>query len=102
MSEDEPATACEVLECNLDDMTPELVGVLTQRLFDAGALDVTTQAIMMKKQRPGVLLQLLETSDRESLLDLIFRNRLHLAFDIIQSNGQFYRVRLNRLIPNVA
>ena len=74
MSEDEPATACEVLECNLDDMTPELVGVLTQRLFDAGALDVTTQAIMMKKQRPGVLLQLVcETSDRESLLDLIFR-----------------------------
>ena len=73
MSEDETATACEVLECNLDDMTPELVGVLTQRLFDAGALDVTTQAIMMKKQRPGVLLQLLcKKSDRESLLDLIF------------------------------
>ena len=51
-----------------------MVGVLTQRLFDAGALDVTTQAIMMKKQRPGVLLQLVcETFDRESLLDIIFR-----------------------------
>ena len=74
VSEKQPAAMCEVLECNLDDMTPELVGVLTQRLFDAGALDVTTQAIMMKKQRPGVLLQLVcETFDRESLLDIIFR-----------------------------
>lgn len=72
--EDAPTTACEVLECNLDDMTPELIGVLTQRLFTVGALDVTTQAIMMKKQRPGVLLQVVCASvDRESLLDVIFK-----------------------------
>ena len=74
ISADVPATACEVLECNLDDMSPELIGILTQRLFSKGALDVTTQAIMMKKQRPGVLLQVVcELDDRESLIDVIFR-----------------------------
>jgi uncharacterized protein (DUF111 family) len=55
-------------------MTPELIGVLTQRLFSAGAFDVTTQAIMMKKQRPGVLLQVVCAAvDRESLLNVIFK-----------------------------
>ncbi|HMP77359.1 MAG TPA: nickel pincer cofactor biosynthesis protein LarC [Kiritimatiellia bacterium] len=66
--------ACLVLETNLDDITPELIGALTQRLLAAGALDVFTVAAQMKKQRPGVLLTVLcRPSDREPLLDLIFR-----------------------------
>ena len=66
--------ACLVLECNLDDTTPELVGALTGRLLEAGALDVYTTPIQMKKQRPGVLLGVLcEPAAREALLDLIFR-----------------------------
>ena len=56
---DQTSTSCDIIECNLDDMTPELIGVLTERLFEKKALDVTTQSIMMKKQRPGVLLQVL-------------------------------------------
>ena len=65
---------CRVLECNLDDTTPELVGALTGRLLEAGALDVYTTPIQMKKQRPGVLLGVLcEPAAREALLDLIFR-----------------------------
>tara|TARA_B100001559_G_C16094719_1_gene436495 strand:- start:199 stop:606 length:408 start_codon:yes stop_codon:yes gene_type:complete len=55
-------------------MTPELIGVLTERLFEKKALDVTTQSIMMKKQRPGVLLQVLcESNNRKVLTDLIFK-----------------------------
>ena len=42
------------LRCNLDDLTPELVAVLTERLLAEGCLDVWTTAIGMKKGRPGV------------------------------------------------
>ena len=62
-----------VLECNLDDTTPEIIGALTERLMAAGALDVFTVPIQMKKQRPGTLLTVLGRSeDRDNLLDLIF------------------------------
>lgn len=70
----EEADTCLVLETNIDDMTPELIGALTQRLLTAGALDAFTVPVQMKKQRPGVLLTVLcAQADREKLLDLIFR-----------------------------
>ncbi len=62
-----------VLECNLDDMTPELVGALTERLLADGALDAFITPVQMKKQRPGMLLTVLSRpEDREKMLDLIF------------------------------
>jgi uncharacterized protein (TIGR00299 family) protein len=65
--------ACRVLECNVDDMSPELVGSLYERLRSAGALDVFTTPVQMKKQRPGVLLTVLCSEDqREALLEIIF------------------------------
>jgi uncharacterized protein (TIGR00299 family) protein len=48
-----------VVETNLDDVSGEVVGYCTTRLFEAGALDVYTTAIQMKKNRPGVLLSVL-------------------------------------------
>lgn len=45
-----------VLSCNLDDMTPEAVAFAAERLFDAGALDVYTTPIGMKKSRAAVML----------------------------------------------
>lgn len=64
---------CLVLECNIDDTVPELIGSLTQRLMEQGALDVFTTAIQMKKQRPGTLLTVLCEPDRKrAMLDLIF------------------------------
>ncbi len=63
-----------VLECNLDDTTPELVGCLFDQLLETGALDVFTTSVQMKKQRPGILLSVLcLPSDRDKMLDLIFR-----------------------------
>jgi uncharacterized protein (TIGR00299 family) protein len=44
------------LACNLDDMTPEALAFAQEMLFSAGALDVYTTPIGMKKSRPGVLL----------------------------------------------
>ena len=55
------------LECNLDDMTGEDISFAMERLFEAGARDVYTQAIGMKKSRPGVLLSVIclpEDADR--------------------------------------
>lgn len=48
-----------VLETNLDDASPELVGHCLERLLDAGALDVYTVPIQMKKSRSGVVLTVL-------------------------------------------
>ena len=63
-----------MLECNIDDMTPELLGSLTQRLIEAGSRDAFTTAVQMKKQRPGTLLTVLCTADtKDALIDLIFR-----------------------------
>lgn len=44
------------LSCNLDDMTPEDIAFAEEQLFSAGALDVFTTSIGMKKNRPGIML----------------------------------------------
>jgi pyridinium-3,5-bisthiocarboxylic acid mononucleotide nickel chelatase len=62
-----------VLETNLDDISGELVGYCTARLWEAGALDVFTTAIQMKKNRPGVKISVLcRPADAESLEAVLF------------------------------
>lgn len=63
------------LSCNLDDMTGEALGFAMERLFEAGALEVYTVPVYMKKSRPGVLLRVLcRREDRERILALLFRH----------------------------
>jgi uncharacterized protein (TIGR00299 family) protein len=63
-----------LLETNLDDATGEMIGHCSQQLWQAGALDVSTTALTMKKNRPGVLLQVqCKASDAENLAEIIFR-----------------------------
>jgi uncharacterized protein (TIGR00299 family) protein len=61
-----------MLETNLDDMSGELIGHATSRLLDAGALDVYTTPIQMKKNRPAVVLSVIcrpaEIADLEEIL----------------------------------
>src|SRR4030095_2146331 len=60
------------LETNLDDCTAELLGVVMERLFASGALDVWFTPIQMKKHRPGVMLSALcEEPMREPLVEII-------------------------------
>ena len=74
---DTPDGADEVLElrCNLDDMSPEALGYAQEQLWQAGALDVYTAALGMKKNRPGTLLvTLCRLAQREEMLRLLFRH----------------------------
>jgi pyridinium-3,5-bisthiocarboxylic acid mononucleotide nickel chelatase len=56
--------AIEVLSTQIDDMNPQAIGYIFDRLFAAGALDVFTQSIGMKKSRPGILLTVICPVDR--------------------------------------
>lgn len=59
--------------CNLDDMTPERIGFAMEELFLAGALDVYTTPIGMKKNRPAVLLICMcRVELRERMIKLLF------------------------------
>ena len=61
------------LDTNLDDVTAEVIGYCRDRLEKAGALDVWTTAIQMKKNRSGVMLSVLCRPDSvESLKEMIF------------------------------
>lgn len=63
------------LTCNLDDMTGEELGFVSELLFNAGALDVCTIPIGMKKGRPGIQLCVLcPLSERERFVKLIFQH----------------------------
>jgi uncharacterized protein (TIGR00299 family) protein len=62
-----------VVETNLDDASGELIGFCTSRLWEAGALDVYTTAIQMKKNRPGVALSVLcNAADIERIEAVLF------------------------------
>ena len=62
-----------VIEANIDDMNPQNFGYVTDKLLAAGALDVFTIPIQMKKSRPGQLLQVLAPSGAvDALSRLIF------------------------------
>jgi uncharacterized protein (TIGR00299 family) protein len=65
---------CLVVECTLDDTTPELIGVLMDDVLAAGALDVTCTPVTMKKQRPGVVVSVLTDPERrEAVIERLFR-----------------------------
>jgi pyridinium-3,5-bisthiocarboxylic acid mononucleotide nickel chelatase len=62
-----------VLEANLDDLNPQVVGYVIERLLDAGALDTFAVPVQMKKNRPGILLTVLaKLEDASRLTHIIF------------------------------
>ncbi len=62
-----------VIEANLDDMNPQIYGYFLERALAAGALDVYTTPVQMKKNRPGTLLTVLcKPQDASALTTLIF------------------------------
>ena len=63
-----------VIECEIDDMNPQLFGVAMDRLYAAGALEVFYVPVQMKKNRPGTLLTVIGPPDRRSALSEIIFN----------------------------
>ncbi|MBW8861147.1 MAG: nickel pincer cofactor biosynthesis protein LarC [Acidobacteria bacterium] len=72
---DAPATGdrVTVIECEIDDMNPQIFGVVMERLYAAGALEVFYTAVQMKKNRPGTLLTVVAAPAlRTEMTDIVF------------------------------
>jgi uncharacterized protein (TIGR00299 family) protein len=69
-----PSASVVVIEAEIDDMNPQIFGLLMDRLLAEGALDVFYTAIQMKKNRPGTLLTIIAPPQaRERLTATVFR-----------------------------
>jgi uncharacterized protein (TIGR00299 family) protein len=69
-----PVHRVVVIEAEIDDMNPQIFGVLMDRLLAEGALDVFYTPIQMKKNRPGILLTAIAAPERRTALTgTIFR-----------------------------
>ncbi len=67
------AVTVSVIEANIDDLSPQVLAYASEKLLERGALDVTLHPILMKKGRPGHLLQVIaKPEDREALAQTIF------------------------------
>lgn len=97
------------IETNIDDMNPELYGAVSSKLFAAGALDVWTTPIQMKKGRPATLLSVLAPTAHETTLTHllltetttlgvrihpVYRHEAERAFITVQTRYGEVRVKL--------
>jgi uncharacterized protein (DUF111 family) len=64
-----------IIECNIDDMNPELYDALMERLFAAGAHDVFLTPIIMKKSRPAVMVSVLcDVGKQKAIEEVLWLN----------------------------
>ena len=64
----------QLLETNIDDMNPQFYDYIIERLFQEGARDVFLTSIIMKKNRPGVMVSILADPDRvQALTQILFQ-----------------------------
>jgi len=76
-----------VMETNIDDMNPEFLGYVMERLLENGALDTFVSPAYMKKNRPGYLLTVLCRPDvRDTLMRLLFKETTTLGIRFREEN----------------
>ena len=72
--ENKDSVTQEIVECNIDDMNPELYEYIIDKLFNEGALDVYLTPIIMKKGRPSVKISVLSsTAKLEKMKEVLFK-----------------------------
>lgn len=82
------------LETNIDDMNPQIYGWLYEKLFSAGALDVWTSNIYMKKNRPAQTLSVLVDSEHQAdCIKIIFEETTTIGIRIINVDSRVEAVR---------
>ncbi len=87
------------LETNIDDMNPQIYGWLYEKLFAAGALDVWTTPIFMKKNRPAQMLSVLvESTNQVACTKIIFEETTTIGLRVINVDN---RVEAFRKIAKV-
>jgi uncharacterized protein (TIGR00299 family) protein len=90
------STTVAVLEANIDDSSPQVLGYAMERLLEAGALDVTLEYVLMKKNRPGTLVRVIaKPEDRETLAQLMFAETSTLGLRIYSAER---RVQARRIL----
>lgn len=88
-----------LLETNLDDLPSEIIGYCFELLFAAGALDVFSTPIQMKKNRPGVLLSVLtEEAKLPALEEILFRETA--TFGIRRSPARRHKLQRRAVTVN--
>jgi len=99
INEDDNRDKVVVLNTNIDDMNPEILGFVMDRLFEAGALDVYYTPVYMKKNRPAVELTVLCAEDKEQIIvDIILKETTTLG--IRKTFAERYK--MNREIVKVS
>ncbi len=99
----------DIIETNVDDMSPEITGYVTTQLFEHGALDVFLTPIFMKKNRPATQITVLcPTPHRDKLIELLLTetttfgvrlssaDRVKLRRDFIQVETQWGIIQAKR------
>ena len=108
-STNEKASQITELSCNIDDMTGEKIGFAMEKLFEAGALEVYTVPVGMKKSRPGILLSVMcNEAKKDEMVSIIFKytttlgvrenvsKRYTLKREIIKKDTPFGEIRIKR------
>ena len=90
------STTVVVMETNIDDSTPELLGYAMEKLLEAGALDVSFTPIQMKKNRPGSKLTVVaDPARREQLAEIVLRETSSLGVRMYNAER---RVQSRRIV----
>jgi uncharacterized protein (TIGR00299 family) protein len=90
------ATLISVIEANIDDSSPQVLGYALEKLMEAGALDAALSPLQMKKNRPGSLLRVIaKPEDQERLAQIIFAETSTLGLRIYAAER---RVEARRIV----
>jgi uncharacterized protein (TIGR00299 family) protein len=78
-----------VIQANIDDSTPQVLGYAMEQLLEAGALDVTLTPIFMKKNRPATMISVICSMDTtERMTALLFSETTTLGVRILQAQRE--------------